>query len=350
MNSIFKTLFNLKIRSSSQPFEDYLTEVFAFCLSSYPDMLTDFLRKFEIHNTIYNYSNIKTQNQLTRLPNHDTDSKPDIIIYLDNKTIFIESKINSKEGNKQLQRYAEHLNEYSKSTDKVLIYLTRDYDLKDKSLILSQCKNPINFLQIRWYEIYQLLNNTCYQTNIIIQQLKHFMSEYNLSSNNQFTPVDLITLNNFSRLMSVMDETMQGEVYENLKRFGIQKKISSQVQQARYVYVLPLKEGMCIMLGYWFNSKNSYPEIRIKLEIAPNSNVRKLVLEAFKSITLNQSSRWFAHKLDNVNAWSSINIRKNLQAVLSDSDHIKSVRQFFIDGLIELENVRSNYPQLPWKN
>ncbi|MFP3340266.1 PD-(D/E)XK nuclease family protein, partial [Micrococcus sp. SIMBA_131] len=73
---------------------------------------------------------------------------------LEKKAIFFENKINSKEGFKQLKRYAEHVDQIT-DEEKTLVYLTKHYDLKNPEKIFTDCINDIEFIQIRWHKIYR---------------------------------------------------------------------------------------------------------------------------------------------------------------------------------------------------
>jgi hypothetical protein len=107
---------------------------------------------------------ISTQESFEALDCHFSGSRPDIFIELSNDTekelIFIECKIGSEEGQNQLQRYAEHLDNIENINKKSLIYITRDFDTKSQEHIFTNCKNKSSlvFKQFRWHQIYQFLS------------------------------------------------------------------------------------------------------------------------------------------------------------------------------------------------
>ena len=207
MPGIFNTLFQLRLKHAKDPLEDYLTEIFAYCLKSNEPLLKEFLNKF-IYNQSYKKSSVLTQQSFVAINSHPSDSKPDMIIQLDDAAIYLENKVASYEGNIQLQRYAEHLDAEIKK-DKVLVYITRDHDPKDQNIIFQNCHNPIQFVQIRWYQIFDCLSK--YKDLPIVLELLTFMKLKKLSMSNQFTPSDLITLSNFSQVQTMLDETMYGK-------------------------------------------------------------------------------------------------------------------------------------------
>ena len=77
-------------------------------------------------------------------------------IFLEEKSIFFENKVNSKEGYKQLKRYAEHLDKLE-TDKKCLVYITKNHESKTKSKIFEKCKTNIEFVHIRWYQIFNFL-------------------------------------------------------------------------------------------------------------------------------------------------------------------------------------------------
>lgn len=354
MSSLFKSLFKLQLRNSIKPKEDFLTEIFAHCLKDNRDLLSNFLKAFGIHEGDFNNVKITTQYTLSALENHDSASRPDIAIFLDNRVIFIENKIDSREGYDQLKRYAEHLDQFS--LPKTLVYITRDYDPKNDEQILKDCQdNDLLFVQKRWFDIYVLLQK--YTSQPIITQLLTFMKELGLSSSKQFSPTDIITLNNFSRVRKMMNETLDGEV---AKKFEYLTKIKTSRIAAmsqlryhdRYIHKADQHSEMWVGLGYFLNSFNGkqYPDLVFRIEVSPGSNMREEVITAFKNIVEKEGSKWIGYGLNDPTSWASVNLQKGLQSVLDGEDHIKNIKSYFLDCLEELRKIRSEYIQLPWRD
>lgn len=352
MSSLFRTLFNLQLRSSNKPTEDYLTEIFAFCLSENQELLAEFLRHFQIHEEPFEQSTISTQLSLTALEEHKMGSRPDMVIFLENKVIFFENKVASGEGEEQLSRYAEHLDR-GYTSPKVLVYITREYDPKVVSEITQKCHQEVRFIQLRWFEIYVFL--TQYSSQGTIKQLLAFMKDLGLSLKNQFSPVDIITLTNFSRVRKLLNETMYGEVSEKFKELanGISQTSLSMTQlkdHDRYIYVSYQEEGMWVGLGYRFNSfsDKDYPEMVFYLEIPPRSARREEVIIAFQKIAA-KNNKWQPVKLHDPTAWASIRIVKDMQSILSSQNHVACAKSFFLEALEEFRKVKEDYPDLPWR-
>lgn len=312
--------------------------------------MNDFLTHFKIHNSRVETFDITAQLTLKKLKTHNTDSRPDMAIFLEKKIIFFENKVNSKEGYKQLKRYAEHLENIT-NEKKTLVYITKHFDLKDSKQIFKDCTSKINFIQIRWYKIYRFFRK--YKSDPIIFELLVFMKQNKLSMNNQFNPADIITLTNFTNVRRMMDESLYGAVSKKFKLInkGVSKKSTAMTQlreHDRYIYYKNHKEKLWIGLGYWMNSSNDkeYPDVGIVVEVAPQSAVREKITVAFKNITANNPN-WTGYNLSNPKAWCGITYSKSLQTFLADGSQIEKIKTFFLDGLDELEVILNKNTDLP---
>ena len=352
MSSLFHTLFKLQLRSSNKPTEDYLTEIFAFCLSENQELLAGFLRHFGIHETQFSGFTISTQLRLKALEEHETDSRPDMAIFLDTKTIFFENKLGAGEGYKQLSRYAEHLNEFP--GEKVLVYLTRDMDPKDEEKIKKKCQEELGFIHIRWFEVFQFLQK--YKTDPLIKELLEFMKSLKLDMSNQFSPVDILTLSNFSRVRKLLNETMFGVVSKRFEK--VAKSISSKSaaltqirRHDRYIYFSYQKDGMWVGLGYWLNSftDKPYPDLVFIIEVGPKSLRRNEILDVFKAIAAEKDSKWRIYNANDPLGWASIRMVSSLKNYLKGEDHISNTQNFFMEALDEFEKIKKQHPELPWR-
>lgn len=348
--SIFKTLFDLRLKAHNRPFEDYLTEIISFVLNRDLELFNNFLNHFKIVNYQVESYEITTQITLKKLKGHSTDSRPDMAIFLEDKAVFFENKVNSKEGYKQLKRYAEHLCDLS-DEKKTLVYLTKHYDIKNQKKIFEDCDSEIDFIQIRWYKIYRFFKK--YKSDPIIFELLLFMKQNNLSMNNQFNPSDIITLSNFTNVRKMMDESMFGKVSKRFKQVnkGHTQRGASMTQlrkHDRYIYYCDHKERLWSGLGYWMNSTNEkdYPDVGIIIEIAPQSIYRKEVISTFKSI-VEQRKSWRGYNLSNPKAWAGITYGRSLQSFLSDDSQLEKIKEFFLIGIDEMEEIFKENPNLP---
>jgi hypothetical protein len=350
MSGLFKILFDLQIKSHNQPLEDYLTEIFTYCLSQDRDMLNAFLKELNIVDRDIDEYTLTTQYELKALANHSVDSRPDMALFSNDTTIFFENKIDAKEGDQQLQRYAEHLN-HTSSGNKILVYITRDYDPKEREVIFERCKNYIKFIQLRWYEIFRFLK--AYMDNPIVLELLKFMKQNKLAMNNQYSPIDILTMTNFSRVHKIMDETMFGEtslLFEKVigkKRTQDSTRLTQLENHDRYVYYAAYKNKLHIFLGYWMNSDNEkeYPEVGVELDISPNAEINSTLKNIFKEIS-DKYETWKSHNLNDPKRWAIVFRKKSLQEFLSESDHVESIKSYLKDVLGDLDSLFTEHPIL----
>ncbi|MGB7749415.1 MAG: PD-(D/E)XK nuclease family protein [Verrucomicrobiia bacterium] len=133
--SLFKQLEKL-YRPDRFQREDFLTEIVVQVLRDTPELTLGWLRSLGVTD-LKEADHIKIDPQVIfrKLAGHNTDSRPDIAISLveggNTELILIESKVDSKQGDTQLQRYADHLaaEKKRKALKKTsLVFITRDYE------------------------------------------------------------------------------------------------------------------------------------------------------------------------------------------------------------------------------
>lgn len=352
MTGIFKILFNLKLKNSNQPLEDYLTEIFAYCLSEDNDLTNEFLNYFEITKSNHEQITISTQVELKALQNHETDSRPDMAIFSETATFFFENKINAKEGYKQLSRYAEHLDLLS-NNEKKIIYITRDFDEKKSNTVFKNCKtlHKNDLIQLRWFDVFSFLKK--YNSNLIIFELLNFMKQNKLSMNNQFTPIDILTMSNFSNIRKLMDEVMFGNVSKEFEKVnGSITQPSTCLTQLksydRYIYYANHNEKMAVLFGFWMNSMNEkdYPEIGIQIELSPNSKKNIQIRETFRKIS-DECDGWYTYSISDITKWAALFKKQSLQNILSKKNHIVEIKKYFNSIIQELDDIFNKYSDLP---
>jgi PD-(D/E)XK nuclease superfamily len=355
--SIFSRL--LKLHNGNTPKEDFFTELVAYLFSTNKEILYDWLKYLDLPSPEVSLdAHVRTQQTFERLTDHDSDSRPDIVIELvdgtDQDIIFIESKIGSQESPGQLKRYAEILDKLPGFRNKILVYITHDFEPKDKTAILAGIPDSkIIFKQARWHQFYQFLKT---QTDtMLVEEIIKFMKEHQMAHNNQFSSVDLIALGNFTNSLKLMEQTISGEISAKFKEVlgsigSIRATAFTQLQKHdRYLMYSSLQERWWCGLGFMLNtsSPTDYPTVFLMLEVDPRSLRRTEIIKEMKDICSNQS-RWKGYDLDNSKAWSRIVLGRSLQSFLSEEDHIAAIQKFFRESLDELSEIKSKYPNLPW--
>jgi len=354
--ALFSRLLNLN--TGSIPLEDFFTELVAYLFSTDKEILYAWIESLNLLDTnIYLDAYVSTQREFKPLDGHHLVSRPDILIELvDTKSrsiIFVESKIGSQEGYEQLSRYAEILNGLPGFQHKFLLYITRDFDPKDQADVLKNIsQSTVRFTQLRWHQFYRFLKFQADTT--LAQEIVTFMEEYHMAHNNQFSPVDMIALANFTKSLKLMEETMWREVGLRFEKVlgAIRKKSTALTEMQRFGrYIMtawmPSGKWWC-GLGFVLRTSalTDYPIVRLGLEVDPTSPRRAEIIKAMKEIC--EQYGWKGYSLDSSKNWAGIVREKSLQDFLSEEDHVVAIKSFFLQSLDELEKIKSQYPTLPW--
>ena len=101
MESIFSKIYPYKQKENKSNLENYLIEIFAFCLQNDDYFRNKYLAELDLIDT--DYAKINTQIV------YDGFGRPDIEINLPSATIIIECKIESTERQNQLNNYTNIL-------------------------------------------------------------------------------------------------------------------------------------------------------------------------------------------------------------------------------------------------
>ena len=207
MSSLFSELFKYREREKRSPVEDYMTELIAFIFKNHRGVLISFLKECNIINEQTEIEEVKVYTQYVL---KNSESRPDIVIKLSDDEgeqyeIFIENKIDAAERPNQLKRYFSYLSGKNNSCKCHLVYLTKNYDNKENLDFLSE-SSKVNFVQLRWWQIYQILK--VHEEIEIINETLKFMKERGLSMSRNFTSFDISTLMNMNRVKEMIQESL----------------------------------------------------------------------------------------------------------------------------------------------
>lgn len=351
---LFTELQRLRRKNRFQQ-EDFHTEIVAQVLRNSWSLTVEWLRAIgatTMHQP--SFVDIATQEEFVRLTDHPTDSRPDIAIRLveGDKTelILIESKLGSHQGPNQLQRYVDHLTA-KQLEGTALVFITRDYENPGEMI-----RRDSRLKLARWFEFYRHL---CAHVDGdgLAKELKLFMEENQMSLGNQFRPVDLVALENFLGVRALMDETLQGEVaMEATKILGSMGSIKGSMKQLRdnERYTIQANFGpwdfLCL-IGYWFPNRNPDEPVWVGIVLTsnPKSQIRKPVIEAFKTLMKGDKS-WTADGLDDEKAWAEISNGKPLHSFLGEEDQVNAIKKHFVALLQKVKAFKKGNPRLPWSS
>ena len=298
---------------------------------------------------------VQTQEDLPALDTHDTGSRPDIAIRLSDgnrsEIIFIESKVGSKEGDRQISRYIEHLKRRIERS-KALIYITREYEPKEQVGDVG-----VRFVQTRWSRFYRFFKNSPHKDGDISSELLRFMEEHGMAQSNRFTAVDLLAITNFPHAQKLMDATMWESVAKKFEKIcgKISYKESAFTQLRnfrRYTMFTSFSQGQFdVVLGYWFDElqPTDSPWAGVTFHVGPKAAQRSEIISAIREFSASKQGAWETADLSNEREWATMFRGKELQEFLCGDDHVNTITRFFEGVLDDVAAFKSSYPCLPWK-
>jgi hypothetical protein len=352
MINIFSRLYKLKKNSDKTPEEDFLTEVFAYLIDSNHELLISFLTHFNILTLNENIfvDSVEPQKHFNKLEGHDQSSRVDLVIHLRTHIIFIENKVNSKQGDNQLKRYAEIL-DVKFDVKKTLVFLTKDFEKISHDQIKSECnkRELIEIKEIRWYEIHDFLLKKAHNIDLAVQLLQFLENDMNINSELQFNLSDLIAMKNVSRILKMMEKSIYGKVKTvfleklELKSQGSLPEIQVR-RENRYVYFHSGK-GFHIVFGFFFDSisQYDYPRVGIHLWREPNTEKTQNISSVLNEIVANSSSWKSFDNLNNSTIWANIFIEKSIVEFLNTENNIESIENYLIECIEELSKVKNKF-------
>ena len=200
-------LYKKNRASEKTPLEDFITEILVGVLENDNELLDSFVNNIlEIEGTGFSI-----ESQVKYNLDNDINCIIDIVVRNDENICFIENKVHSSEGERQLERYTKVLNELNNIQGKnvFLRYCTKFYDLKNIE--------DIDFLQYRWSNVYKFLEE--YESEMIDEYLKFLRGE-GMASAGDFNYEDLIVMKKINSTIAKMDECLDNVKDTLIKEFG----------------------------------------------------------------------------------------------------------------------------------
>lgn len=345
--------------------EDFFTEVFVAVLKRNIKLQKAFFDKFFFISEPYSEHRIQTQVSFHGLENHETGSRPDILIQVKrpdfgkNEVVMIESKLGSGEGENQLARYADLLAEaFPEDWNRTLIYITRYYDPKNANEVTVSASKPVNFIQLRWRDIYSFINIIECRQDSLVDEMALFMEEHGMTGKTNLIAGDIQSMKNLPRLMQFMLNSLNEDIREKfISTVGVKPKpindmINSLSSENYFMLVAYIGDEMSISLGYFFDREDpDYPSLALEFEILENSSHWDQYAAILKQVASNQLSsgiNWSSHDLDNPKSLASIYTEDLLSKIppgMDEMNYVKDKFSFYLD-LINL--IKKTYPSLPW--
>lgn len=353
--SLFSEIRRLCMAGNQQT-EDTLTEIVAVVLRNNHELARQWLEKLGIpggHEA--HIHSIETQYRVPGLPDHQTDSRIDLVIRFStqegSRVAFVESKVDSGQGDGQLQRYAELLQEecrqYAANGD--LVFITKVFEQAGKPSVNGW---GFSFHRSRWFQFYNILKSRS-SSDGLEKQLMLFMEENHMSVGNQFRSTDLVALENFRGAKALMDETLCEACADFRTSFGKRGQLNKAHSKMGKtgLYMIETKfPGFNVLMGYWLPEGHSDKGVSLGLVIQsePKAENRMEVVKCLRDWVAFSNGNWEPWGLDNPSEKGDICRWRWLREFQAKEDHVAAVKDFFKELLVELEEFRRMFPNLPW--
>lgn len=329
-------MFNQLLRlyrkhSLKTPLEDFTTEVFVGILNMEEEIKDDFIYKF----LKLGADNYQLKTQVKYYLDDDTDCIVDFVLEGSDHICFIENKVNSSEGWRQLERYSKVLDIFATEKETKLIYCTKFYEKKDE---ISH-----DFNQIRWYEIATFLKP--YKENNTVSNFLNFLKKHRMSEELTFTINDFVTFDKMQSSISIVKGYLDRVKPIFAERFGQRKNpkngcsIEQILQQNRMVYhyepVFKSSGYSEIKYGFSFEQTAFFVDIFV---YHTHEKYQELT-EIFKNYP-----KHFTTLSNGILIGSSLNI----SSFLNDESADSKIKEWFTESFDFLEKFKAETPEIEW--
>jgi len=321
------------------PLEDFTTEILVGLLNMEKDIKDDFICNF-LKLPADRYS-VKTQVRYTL--ENDNNCIVDIVIEGDNIVCFIENKVNSMEGYRQIERYGKVLdlkNIQGKQT--FLFYCTKYYDEKSYEFH--------HFKQFRWFQIASFMRK--YEQNTFVNQFINYLKKQDMAHELLFEAKDFISLCNLQNIVNKVYEYLNRikPVFEKSFRLDQKPLDGFDINQIRahnrliYYYkdILSGSGWSEIKYGFLFYK----PEIYVGIWIDRSNEQFKKYVELIEKYKLN--SEFEVDILDENGAY--IELKKDISIFLNNDQADDEIQKWFIKAFDEFRKfIQDTKDELDWK-
>jgi hypothetical protein len=322
-----------KKHSSKTPLEDFSTEVFVGILNLEEDIRLAFIQDFlKLPETDYN---LKTQVKYEL--EDDQNCIIDFVLEGESSICFIENKVNSKEGYRQIERYCKVLESLrSPEFSTHLFYCTKFFDKKKLT--------EHNFKQIRWFQIAIFLKK--YNDNKFVKNFSDFLITHNMAQELTINARDFVTLENLQDSINLINGHLNRvkPIFKstfNAKKVSDGSSTTQITKHNRMVYylnnIISTKGWSELKYGFQFNA----PSIYVSIYLEKSNPDYKGLMDAVKKMP--------EFKIVTSDKGSSINIHKNISVFLNDEDADTKIADWFKNGFKIYAELIKNTGNLDWK-
>ena len=182
------------------------------------------------------------------------------------------------------------------------------------------------------------------------------MQENGMAQTNRLSAADVSAMIATPRILKFMRETLSGEVAQRISQvsgYGLEHRFQTlwRVEdQHRYYYYALMPDDFWCGAGFYLGTEypDEYPSLGIVVEVGPRHPRRSDIVEAMRSHETRLGESGYSYSLDAPQEWAGLEWWADLASILGKQDHMAAAREFFMWGLAQVENFRSEYPDLPW--
>lgn len=317
------------------PLEDFTTEVLVGLLNLEDEIKNKFIHEFlKLPKSDYL---LKTQMQYSL--KDDKDCIVDFVIESENMICFMENKVNSKEGYRQLERYGKVLATYAENGyETKLFYCTKYFDKKKYELH--------SFHQIRWFQIAKFLKQ--FQENTLAVEFINFLTIKDMAQELTFDAKDFVTIENLQNILKTIGNYLDRVKPIFKSTFKTNAKISdgtgvTQIENHnRLIYyfkdILGQKGYSELKYGFQLQKPAIYVGIWVE-----KSNEQ---FDSFIKTIENRGDDFVITKRKN---GISIEIKREISVFLNDEESDSKIADWYKKSFNEFANLIKSTPELDWK-
>lgn len=335
LNNLYRLYKNHKHKS---PLEDFTTESFVGILKFDESLLTDFCVSFlGLERDTFS---INTQVKYSLID--DIDCIVDIVIESSNQLCFIENKVNSQEGYRQLERYSKVLNIFNlEGKTTYLFYCTKNFEEK----YITEHR----FNQFRWFQVAKFLEKHPSESRIKDDFLK-FIKLKKMSQDLTLTTKNTFVIENLFETIELINGHLNRakplfiQIFDKGSvRINDGFSTTQIINHKRLIYyfkdVIGTSDGWSeIKYGFQLNNLRIYCGIWIDKKNTEYNNFKTYIINNPHEFQILDKSNGFA-----------IELSESLGKYINDNDGDEKILNWYRDSFIKMKDIIEKTKNLTWK-
>ncbi|MNJ85847.1 hypothetical protein D3C87_33270 [compost metagenome] len=337
LNNLYRLYKSNRLKS---PLEDFTTEVFAGILKFDPSLLNDFCVDF----LGLQKEPFVLRTQVKYPLKNDIDCIVDMVIESQNQVCFIENKVDSKEGFRQLERYSKVLDKLqSQGKSTYLVFCTKNAE--EKTITEHQ------FKQIRWFQVAKFVEKHPSESAIkkdflLFLKLKKMSQDLTITKTNTFVTENIFeTIHLINGHLDRIKPSFEKAFNKNgAKKISDGFNITQILKHKRLIYYFKEILGNTpdgwseIKYGFQLNSLKIYCGIWIDHQNSKHNDLKQHILKNESVFGLIDLPNGFALELS-----------ESLATYLDDPDGDERILNWFKEAFGKFQKLIEDTKDLSWK-